>query len=80
MKPSTPDNTITRKKRPEEPGTLVGVRLQSDDLAKLDGFIRSQPSPITRPEAIRRLLTGALGEVPDAGSIPAEDLNASNDE
>jgi len=32
------------------------------------------------PEAIRRLLAEALGRPVDAGSIAAEDLNASNDE
>ena len=40
-----------------------------------------QPEPRpTRPEAIRRLLDEALGKPVDAGSIAAEDLNASNDE
>jgi hypothetical protein len=60
MKASTPDNMTTRKKRPTEPGTLVGVRLQRADLAAIDRYIKSQDAPLTRPEAIRRILAEAL--------------------
>jgi hypothetical protein len=35
-----------------------------------------EPSP-SRPEVIRRILGQALGKLADAGSIPAENLNAS---
>jgi hypothetical protein len=50
-------------------------------LDALDAYIASQPDPRpTRPESIRRLLAEALGKTADAGSIPAEDLNASNDD
>ena len=49
-------------------------------LDKVDAWIASQPEPRpARPEAIRRILADALGGT-DAGSIAAEDLNASNDE
>jgi len=49
-------------------------------LDKLDAWIARQPEPRpSRPEAIRRIVSDALGGT-DAGSIPAEDLNASNDE
>ena len=41
----------------------------------------AQPKPrLSRPEAIRRLLAEALGKPANAGSIAAEDLDASNDE
>lgn len=67
MKPST---VLTEKKRkgpaPTGVGTLVGVRLQPDLLAALDAFIESQPDELTRPEAVRRILAGALSakEIP----------------
>ena len=41
-------------------GTLVGVRLQPAQLAALDLWIAAQPEPVTRPEAVRQLLAGAL--------------------
>jgi hypothetical protein len=37
-------------------GTLVGVRLQPDDLSELDDWISEQDESFTRPEAIRRLV------------------------
>ncbi|MCK1330643.1 MULTISPECIES: hypothetical protein [unclassified Bradyrhizobium] len=37
-------------------GTLVGVRFLDDPLAKLDAWIEKQDEPLTRPEAIRRLV------------------------
>lgn len=41
-------------------GTLIGVRLLDDPLAKLDAWISKQPEPMTRPEAIRRLVERGL--------------------
>jgi hypothetical protein len=41
-------------------GTLVGVRLQPDDLSELDDWISEQDEPFTRPEAIRRLVEMGL--------------------
>jgi len=51
-------------------------------LTKLDAWIAAQPEPRpSRPEAIRRVLSQALGNLAGARSIAAEDLNASsNDE
>ena len=50
-------------------------------ISALDAWIAAQPEPRpSRPEAIRRMLAEALGKPADAGSIAAEDLNASNDE
>ena len=50
---------ITQKRRGPAPtgkGTLIGVRLQPDALAKLDAWIAKQEGEPTRPEAIRRLV------------------------
>jgi len=39
------------------------LRLQPEQLAALDRWIAAQPEPkLSRPEAIRRLLTAALGQ------------------
>jgi hypothetical protein len=38
-------------------GTMVGVRLQPDQLAALDNWIAQQPDPKpTRPEAVRQII------------------------
>jgi len=54
---------ITQKKRGPPPtgkGTLVGVRLQPDDLAAVDDWAEKQKEPHTRPEAIRALVRKGL--------------------
>jgi hypothetical protein len=54
---------ITQKKRGPPAtgkGTLVGVRLQPDDLAAVDEWAAEQDGQPTRPEAIRTLLRQAL--------------------
>jgi hypothetical protein len=54
---------ITQKRRGPAPtgkGTLIGVRLQPDDLNKIDAYIAKQPDAPSRPEAIRRVLNSAL--------------------
>lgn len=52
--------TVITKKRRGPPatgiGTLVGVRLQPDDLAAVDAWRDQQDDAPTRPEAIRRLV------------------------
>ena len=56
------------------------VTLTAELSGALDAWIGAQPEPRpSRAEAIGRLLAEALG-VGDAGSIPADELNASNDE
>jgi hypothetical protein len=54
------ETVITKKRRGPAPtgkGTLVGVRLQPDDLAALDDWIDGKPDPKpSRPEAIRTIL------------------------
>ena len=42
-------------------GVPIQVRLQPDQLAALDAWIAGQAEPVTRPEAVRRLLGEALG-------------------
>ncbi len=52
------------RKKPGPPktgvGYAVGVRLQPDMLARLDGWIANQTVPVTRPLAIRILIERAL--------------------
>jgi hypothetical protein len=42
------------RKRSAATGTLVGVRLQDDEIKAIDNWARKQDPPITRPYAIRR--------------------------
>ena len=42
-------------------GWLVGVRLQPPQLRALDDWIDSQPTRMSRPEAVRKLIANALG-------------------
>jgi hypothetical protein len=54
---------ITQKRRGPAPtgkGTLIGVRLQPDDLNKIDAYIAKQPDAPSRPEALRRVPNSAL--------------------
>jgi hypothetical protein len=44
------------KHRPDKPGIPVTVRLQPDVIQFLDAFIKAEPKPMTRPEAIRALI------------------------
>jgi hypothetical protein len=48
------------RRRSAATGTLVGVRLQDDEIKAIDSWARKQKSPVTRPEAIRRLVEMAL--------------------
>ena len=53
--------TYTKTRRADQPGTMIGVRLQPDQLARLDAWIASQPDPKpTRPEAIRRAMEAVI--------------------
>lgn len=56
-------NRKTGKPRPSQRGELVGTRFQPDLLKQIDEWRREQPDPPTRPEAIRRLLARALGDL-----------------
>ena len=67
--------------RPRVDATVLTLRLMPTQIAPLDAWIAAQPQPRpSRPEAIRRILSQALGKPAAAGSIAAEDLNASKDE
>jgi hypothetical protein len=72
---STLKNVRKPRGRPPAETEALTLRIHKASLAKLDAWIAAQPEPRpTRPEAIRRILSQALGKSPDAGSI------ASNDE
>jgi hypothetical protein len=43
-------------------GWLVGVRLQPPQLKALDAWIGRQPTKMSRPEAVRKLIANALGD------------------
>ena len=49
-----------QRRRPGPPptgvGTLIGVRLEPDELVRLDSWRNEQPDKPGRPEAVRRLL------------------------
>ena len=54
---------ITKKRRGPAPtgkGTLIGVRIQPDQLKALDDWISKQREHRSRPEAIREILQRAL--------------------
>jgi hypothetical protein len=51
----------TKTRRADRAGTMIGVRLQPDQLARLDEWISTLPDPRpTRPEAIRRALEAVI--------------------
>lgn len=52
------------KRRAKQTGSLVAVRMQPELLAAVDAWIASQHEPVSRPEAIRRMV--ALQVLPDA--------------
>lgn len=54
---------ITKKRKGPAPtgkGTLIGVRLQTEQLAAIDAWRSHQPDKLSRPEAIRRLAEKGL--------------------
>ena len=57
---STTSRDNTKRKRPEQTGTLVGVRLQPEQLAAVDNWAASEDDVPTRPEAVRRLVARGL--------------------
>jgi len=52
--------TRLRGPPPTGAGTLIGVRIQPDDLVLLDRWRADQPDQPGRPEAIRRLVESGL--------------------
>jgi hypothetical protein len=57
---SASDNTTPRWKRSAVKGTLIGVRLQANQLKALDTWIDKQETSLTRPEAIRAMMETIL--------------------
>jgi hypothetical protein len=74
MAKSTSVNTPPpRWKRSAEKGTLVGVRLQADQLMAIDAWAAKQKPPVTRPEAIRGMIAAMLHILSkDPGEKPAK--------
>ncbi len=50
-------------------GTLVGVRLQPEQLLRLDEWIEQDGGRFSRPEAMRRLLEQAWGRTVEARGV-----------
>ncbi len=74
MSKSSYDN-ITKpiRKRSAVTGTLVGVRLQSDQIKAIDAWATKQSPPVTRPEAIRGMIDAMLHILSkDPGEKPAK--------
>jgi hypothetical protein len=59
-KSSSVNTPPPRWKRSAEKGTLVGVRLQADQLKAIDAWAAKQVPPVTRPEAIRGMVDAML--------------------
>lgn len=61
------ETVITKKRRGPPPtgkGELIGVRLLPEPLGALDAWIARQREPMSRPEAIRRLMDAGLQAKP----------------
>ena len=65
------ETMITKKRRGPPPtgkGELIGVRLLPEPLAALNAWIAKQREPLSRPEAIRRLVELGLATASSARS------------
>jgi hypothetical protein len=61
------------RKRSAKTGTLIGVRLQSEQLKAIDVWAAKQDPPVTRPEAIRGMITAMQdGLAKDPSEKPAK--------
>lgn len=61
------------RKRSAKTGTLIGVRLQSEQLKAIDVWAAKQDPPVTRPEAIRGMIDAMLDILAkDPGEKPAK--------
>jgi hypothetical protein len=73
MAKSSSVNTKPRWKRSAAAGTLVGVRLQADQLKAIDAWAAKQQPVVTRPEAIRGMIDAMLHILAkDPGEKPAK--------
>lgn len=60
----TEQSVVPKKRRGPTPtgkGVQIQVRLQPDDLAKLDLWIEANAIGVSRPEAIRQILHAMIG-------------------
>lgn len=55
--------------RPKGDATAILVRMPRAELERLDGWIAKQRGPVTRPEAIRRLVGLAIGTAEPRGLL-----------
>ena len=78
MTNSTYDNIAKPvRKRSAKAGTLVGVRLQSEQIKAIDAWAAKQTPPVTRPEAIRGMIDAMLHILAkDPGEKPAKKTEA----
>jgi hypothetical protein len=77
MAKSSYDNIVKPvRKRSAKTGTLVGVRLQSEQIKAIDSWAARQVPPVTRPEAIRGMIDAML-HIPakGPGEKPAKNAN-----
>jgi hypothetical protein len=74
MAKSTYDNIAKPvRKRSAKTGTLVGVRMQSEQIKAIDAWATKQVPPVTRPEAIRGMIDAMLHIIAkDPGEKPAK--------
>lgn len=71
---ATQETLLSGKRRGPKPtgiGQMIGVRLQPDDLKKLDEWIAANDKSMSRPEAIRRLIDIGVNVV----MLPRADLS-----
>lgn len=67
---SSRDTKKSLGRPPTGQGTPVMVRLQPDQLAKLDAWIAHQSEPLpSRPEAVRRILEARLVHEEERGHL-----------
>lgn len=64
MTKSITDNVKRRGRPATGLGTLIGVRLQPNDLELLDLWIAANDKLLTRPEAVRRIIRQAAMRMP----------------
>jgi len=68
---SSRDNRKSRGRPATGKGTLIGVRLQPDQLQRLDDWIEEDGGRFSRPEAIRKLLDHAWGRTVASRGVKA---------
>ena len=56
---------------PTGKGWLLGVRIHPPLLKALDAWISAQPTKMSRPEAVRKILTAVVGEAIESTNKPS---------